>query len=257
MKVGFIGLGRMGSNLVLNLHDHKHTPVVYNRTPATTKSFVRKHKGIPCAYSLSDLVQSLPTRKVIWIMITAGRPVDLTIEALLPHLSRGDIIIDGGNSYFEDSQRRAKALSKKGIHFLDVGTSGGVEGARHGACMMIGGEKKVYNYVKKVFSDSCVPGGQGYMGTSGAGHFVKMVHNGIEYGMMGAIAEGMDVIKDNAKKFGGTDLQTVAQVYSHGSIIESHLVTWMRDGMKSSYFKNLKGEVPKGETEEEMEKLLK
>jgi 6-phosphogluconate dehydrogenase len=256
MKVGFIGLGRMGENLVLNLRDHGHKPVVYNRTESKTKKFVNKNKTVEGVYSISDLVKVLPKRKIIWIMITAGKPVDATIDSLIPYLSKGDIVIDGGNSYYKDSIKRYNMLKKKGIHFLDVGTSGGIEGARNGACMMVGGDMKAYEIMKKVFSDSCVKDGSGYMGKSGSGHFVKMVHNGIEYGMMGAIAEGMDVIRKNSKKF-GTDLEKVAKVYSNGSIIESHLVKWMHEGMNSGYFNDLSGEVAKGETEEEMRLLLK
>jgi 6-phosphogluconate dehydrogenase len=255
MKICFIGLGRMGSNMVLNLIDHDHKIVGYNRTPEVTRKLVRK--GMVGAYSLDEVLKELPQKKIIWLMVPAGKSVDETIAYFSPRLKRGDILIDGGNSFFKDSQRRAKALEKKGIHYLDVGTSGGIEGARKGACMMVGGEKRVFKKVEVLFRDMCVKKGYGYMGESGAGHFVKMVHNGIEYGMMGAINEGMKAVEKHSKTF-GTDLKEVAKVYAHGSIIESSLMSWLYDSfMKENYLDNISCEVPKGETEDEMRKLEK
>ena len=252
MKIGFIGLGRMGENMVLNLLEHKHKLIVNNRSPGPTRKLMKK--GAIGAFSLGELLEKLPKRKIIWIMIPAGKPVDETIEKLLPGLNKGDILIDGGNSYYEDSIRRSKILKKKGINYLDCGTSGGMEGARNGACMMIGGDKKVFKKVEKLFRDMTVKDGYGYMGESGAGHYVKMVHNGIEYGMMGAIAEGMNAVKNSKFK---TDLNVVAKVYANGSIISSSLVSWMLKGMKRPYFGKISGSVPRGETEGEMEKLEK
>jgi len=184
---------------------------------------------------------------------SSGSPVDQTIKDLLPNLRKGNIIIDGGNSYFKDSMKRSSALTKRGIHFLDCGTSGGMEGARSGACMMVGGEKRIFKKVEKLFKDMCVNQGYGYMGESGAGHFVKMVHNGIEYGMMGAIAEGVQAVRLSPFK---SDLHAVVKVYSHGSIIESRLMSWLHKSFETKgYLEPIAGTVPKGETEKEMENL--
>ena len=174
------------------------------------------------------------------------------IASLLPHVKKGDIIIDGGNSYFEDSIRHYNELKKKGIYFLDCGTSGGMGGARHGACMMVGGDKEIFQKVEVLFKDMCVKEGYGYMGTAGAGHFVKMVHNGIEYGMMQAIAEGMQAVKNASF---GTDVKTAINVYAHGSIVQSRLVDWLKEAYAEGLVDKVEGTVPKGETEEESEQL--
>ncbi len=172
-------------------------------------------------------------------------------------LKRGDIVIDWGNSYFEDSISRYRMLKKRGINFLDVGTSGGVKGARHGACMMIGGDKKVFRQVEVLFKVMCAKNGYGYMGESGAGHLVKMVHNGIEYGMMGAINEGFESLKKFSKRF-GIDIKEVAKVYSHGSVIQGKLMRWLYNSfLRENYLDNISCEVPVGETESEMKKLEK
>lgn len=251
MKVGFIGLGRMGLNLVHNLIDQGHEVVAYNRSPDKVKE--AESFGAEGAYSLSELIDGLEGRRVVWLMISAGA-VDEMLDQLIPLLRKGDIIIEGGNSFFEESQRRAKRCAKENIHFLDCGTSGGVEGARHGACMMIGGSKEAFSFVETLFRDSCVEGGYAHVGSSGAGHFVKMVHNGIEYGMMGALGEGMQAHKEFEKKL-GLDLQKISTVYAHGSIVEGRLATLLERGMKRADFDSIAGTVPKGETEEEMEKL--
>jgi 6-phosphogluconate dehydrogenase len=188
-------------------------------------------------------------------MVTAGKPVDEIILNISPYLKKEDIIIDGGNSYFEDSIRRYNELKKKGINFFDCGTSGGISGARHGACMMIGGDKGIFKEIESLFRCMSVKEGYGYMGEAGAGHFIKMVHNGIEYGMMGAIGEGLEVIEKNKKKF-NLDIKGVANVYAHGSIIEGKLVNWLLKAINDKeYFKSILGTVPQGETEKEMEKL--
>ncbi|MAF50669.1 MAG: 6-phosphogluconate dehydrogenase (decarboxylating) [Nanoarchaeota archaeon] len=252
MKLGFIGLGRMGENMCLHLLEKKHKLVVNDLSKTQIQKLSRK--GATPAYSLEEVTQKLSGKKVIWLMIPAGKPVDDTISKLLPSLNKGDILIDGGNSYFKDSIKRSQMLKKKGIYYLDCGTSGGISGARNGACMMVGGEKKIFKKIEKLFRDMCVKDGYGYMGESGAGHFVKMVHNGIEYGMMGALAEGMNAIKKSKFK---SDLKEVAKVYAHGSIIESRLTSWMQEGMKRPYYSKISGSVPRGETEGEMENLEK
>jgi len=254
MKLGFIGLGRMGGNMVLNLLEKKHKVVAYNRHKGKLPKYVKK--GAIGVTSLKEMVGKLQKPRIVWLMVTASA-VDSVLKELVPHLNKGDIVIDGGNSYFKESITRYNKLKKKGIKFLDVGTSGGMEGARRGACQMIGGDKSAFKKTEKLYKDMCVKDGYGYMGKSGAGHFVKMVHNGIEYGMMGAIAEGMQSIKKHQKKY-GTKLNEVIKVYANGSIIESRLVSWLKKSYDTSgYLAAISGEVPRGETEKEMENLEK
>ncbi len=254
MKIGFVGLGRMGMNMVLNLLEHKHQVVAFNRSPEKTEE-AEKYGAIP-AYTLEEVVSKLPNPRVVWLMINAGSPVDEHIEKLIPLLDKGDIIIDGGNSYFEDSKRRHSYLKKKGINYLDVGTSGGISGARKGACMMIGGDQEIFKKVEILFKDMCVKNGYGYMGKTGSGHLVKAVHNAVEYGMMGAIAEGMNLVNEySSENKTNTDMKKVAQTWSNGSIVSSSLMSWLEQGMNRDYFDEVFGEVPRGETEEEMEKL--
>jgi 6-phosphogluconate dehydrogenase len=255
MKIGFIGLGRMGSNMVYNLLEKNHEVVVYNRSVDPIKEIEKK--GAIGAYSVKELIENLPNPRIIWIMVVAGSPVDELIQEIIKYTEKGDIIIDGGNSFYKESIRRYKELKEKGISFLDCGTSGGMGGARSGACMMIGGEKETFRKIEILFRDMCVKDGYGYMGRPGAGHFIKMVHNGIEYGMMGAIAEGMQAIDKHKEEF-GFDQKEVVKVYSNGSIIESRLVTWLYEAMKDEkYFNDIAGVVPRGETENEMKELSK
>lgn len=252
LKIGFIGLGRMGSNMVLNLLDHDYEVVVYNRTKEKMAEAV--NYGATPTSSLSELVKLLPDRKVIWLMVNAGEALDQVLAELTPLLNKGDIVIDGGNSYYKDSQARYEKLKKLGISFMDCGTSGGMGGARKGACLMIGGDKESFDYTKNIFRDLAITDGFAYLGNSGAGHYVKMVHNGIEYGMMSALGEGFEVIKNSDLNI---DLKEVAKVYSHGSIVESKLMGWLAESFnEENYLENISGNVPKGETEEEMKKLL-
>jgi|TARA_B100001964_G_C14235188_1_gene602078 6-phosphogluconate dehydrogenase len=253
MKIGLIGLGKMGFNLALNAMENNHQIIAYDKIRDKIKNIAKE--GANPAYSIKELVDNLPEKKIIWIMVTAGKPVDEIILNISPYLKKEDIIIDGGNSYFEDSIRRYNELKKKGINFFDCGTSGGISGARHGACMMIGGDKGIFKEIESLFRCMSVKEGYGYMGEAGAGHFIKMVHNGIEYGMMGAIGEGLEVIEKNKKKF-NLDIKGVANVYAHGSIIEGKLVNWLLKAINDKeYFKSILGTVPQGETEKEMEKL--
>ena len=253
MKIGLIGLGKMGFNLALNAMENNHQIIAYDKIRDKIKNIAKE--GANPAYSIKELVDNLPEKKIIWIMVTAGKPVDEIILNISPYLKKEDIIIDGGNSYFEDSIRRYNELKKKGINFFDCGTSGGISGARHGACMMIGGDKGIFKEIEPLFRCMSVKEGYGYMGEAGAGHFIKMVHNGIEYGMMGAIGEGLEVIEKNKKKF-NLDIKGVANVYAHGSIIEGKLVNWLLKAINDKeYFKSILGTVPQGETEKEMEKL--
>ncbi len=254
MKIGFIGLGKMGHNMVLNLLDKRNKPVVYDVSEKPIKALAGR--GAVPAFTLKQMFDKLPKKeRIIWIMVPAGRPVDDTISKLEPHLKKGDIVIDGGNSFYKDSIKRRNRLEKKDVYFLDCGTSGGIEGARKGACMMVGGQKTAFRKTEKLFRDLCVVNGYGYMGESGAGHFVKAVHNAIEYGMMGAIAEGFLAIEKQQGVF-NTDLKEVVKVYSHGSIIEGRLMDWLWEAFrKKGFLEKISCEVPKGETEEEMKML--
>ena len=268
MQLGMIGLGRMGANMVRRLIKGGHKCVVYDRSAAAVKQLA-KEKALGAA-SLQDFVKKLATPRAIWLMVPAA-VVDQSIADLLPLLDGGDILIDGGNSYYVDDIRRAKELAAKGIHYVDVGTSGGVWGLERGYCMMIGGEKSVVKHLDPVFATlgpgigdiPRTPGRnkkkgtaeQGYLhcGENGAGHFVKMVHNGIEYGIMAAYAEGLGVLRDAniGKKQGDVDAETtplrnpehyqydldladITEVWRRGSVIAS----WLLDLTASSLVKD-------------------
>jgi 6-phosphogluconate dehydrogenase len=258
MQLGMIGLGRMGANMVRRLLKGGHQCVVFDMSAQAVAELV-KEKAVGTA-SLAEFVKSLAKPRAAWLMVPAG-VVDKTIADLLPHLEAGDILIDGGNSYYVDDIRRAKELAPKRIHYVDVGTSGGVWGLERGYCMMIGGEREAVKHLDAIFA-TLAPGRgniprtprretaggtseQGYLhcGPNGAGHFVKMVHNGIEYGLMAAYAEGMAVLKAAAigKKSGAVDAETtplrdpehyqyelnlpdIAEVWRRGSVISSWLL---------------------------------
>ena len=218
MKLGVIGLGKMGKNIVLNLLDHKYEVVVNNRSPEPINE-LKKYGAIP-AYSPEEFTEKLSKQKIIWLMIPADS-VDKVISQLKPNLNKNDIIIDGGNSFYKDSIRRYNELSKLGIEFIDVGFSGGPNGARNGGCLMVGGKEN--KNLSKLFVDLSVKNGLQFFKSPGAGHFVKMVHNGIEYGMMQSIAEGFEILKNSKYKL---NLEKVAELYNHGSVIESRLIEW-------------------------------
>ena len=223
MKLGYIGLGKMGFNMVERLLEKGYEVVVFGRNEKVVRDI--KERGAEPASSIQVLVSALPLPRIIWLMIPY-QAVEGVLKELVPYLDEGDTIIDGGNSFFKDSMKRARELEEKGVHFLDVGVSGGPGGARNGACIMVGGRKEIYRKFKNLFRDLSVRGGYDYMGKSGAGHFVKMVHNGIEYGMMQAIAEGFAIMK--ASPF-DLDLMNVAEIYNHRSVIESRLVGWLKN----------------------------
>lgn len=237
MQIGIIGLGKMGFNLCLNMHAHGHAVTAFDLNTSHMDSAGKS--GIATAQSLNDLATKLEGRKVIWLMIPAGDAVDLTLEELTPLLRAGDIVIDGGNSNYKDSMRRAQALATKGIDLLDCGTSGGIEGARNGVCAMIGGNREAFDFCEPLFKDIAVPKGYLYCGPSGAGHFVKMIHNGIEYGMMQAIAEGFEVL---SKSEFNLDLKAVAGVWNHGSVVRS----WLMELTENALSKDPKLEGIKG-----------
>jgi 6-phosphogluconate dehydrogenase len=219
MQIGLIGLGKMGFNLALNIHQHGHDVLAFDLNAALLDSI--STKGIQSFNSLDKLIQSFNGKKILWLMIPAGKAVDETLAKIKPLLSKGDIVIDGGNSLYKDSIRRAKDLESHGIDFLDCGTSGGTEGALNGVCAMIGGKRSAFDYVESLFKDISITNGYLYCGPSGSGHFVKMIHNGIEYGMMQSIAEGFEVMQ---KSEFGLDLKSVAKVWNHGSVVRSWLM---------------------------------
>ncbi|MEM3113051.1 MAG: NADP-dependent phosphogluconate dehydrogenase [Candidatus Pacearchaeota archaeon] len=254
-EVGFIGLGKMGSNMVLNLLDHKCRVVVYDRSFDKTKILAKK--GAIPVFSFRDLIDKINSkRKIIWIMVSVGKAVDEVLNGLSPYLNKGDIIIDGGNSYYKDSQIRYRKLKQKGIYFLDVGVSGGVEGARKGGAYLIGGDKIAFKESEFIFKLLSVKNRYSYVGISGSGHFAKGIHNAIEYGMMASIAEGIEAINSKKNKF-RINLSKVIDIYANGSVIQSRLIDWMNKGINRKDFDKISGFVPKGDTEDEMNLLAK
>jgi 6-phosphogluconate dehydrogenase len=219
MQLAMIGLGRMGGNMVQRLLQGGHQVVVFDRSAEA----VRAHTGMGAvaAADLADLVARLAPPRVIWVMVPAGQPVESTIDALLPALARGDIVIDGGNSNFKDSKRRAARLAEQGLHFIDAGTSGGVWGLTVGYCLMIGASDEAFARCEPIFRTLAPPDGYAHVGPPGAGHYVKMIHNGIEYGMLQAYAEGYELL--HASKDFDLDLQQIAAVWNHGSVVRSWL----------------------------------
>ena len=240
MQLGMIGLGRMGGNMVRRLMQGGHDLFVYDRSAEALQQM--EQAGATGAASLADLVGKLDTPRAIWVMVPAGGPTDQTVNELADLMDAEDIIIDGGNSYFKDDVRRAGALTKRNLHYIDVGTSGGIWGLERGYCMMIGGEQVVVEHLDPIFQ-TLAPGpdpgvtpsskaenGYMYAGPAGAGHFVKMIHNGIEYGMMQAFAEGFEIFKeaasekvDEAHQY-DLDLHEIAEVWRHGSVVSSWLL---------------------------------
>lgn len=276
MKVAIVGLGRMGKNITLHLLEQGVEVVAYNRSRDDVDEVVAK--GAKAAYTLAEIPGYFSNETAVVILyVPSGTPTEEvlfgnqgnSIKGLVDLLPKGSIIIDGGNSFFKDSQRRYKTVQEKGLYFLDMGTSGGLDGARGGACLMVGGDENIYRNVAEILEKVAVKDGYGYVGPSGAGHFVKMVHNGVEYGMMGALAEGFGIVhssqfavhsKDSLgnsvdEKF-TFDLAKVAKIWSHGSIVSGLLATKAQSAFeKNATLDDIVGEVPKGETETEMEWL--
>ncbi len=229
MNLGYIGLGKMGYNMSERLLEKGHKVVAYDLDQEAVQE-IEEHGAIG-ASDIETLVAKTreldPENPVtIWLMVP-WKVVDESLEALVPYLQEGDVVIDGGNSPYQETMRRSDELIAKGIRFMDVGVSGGPEGARYGACLMIGGEDDLYTKYEDLFKDLSVPGGYGHMGAVGTGHYVKMVHNGIEYGMMQAIGEGFGLMRKSGEF--KIDLPEVARVYNKGSVIQSSLVQWLSD----------------------------
>jgi len=219
MQLGPIGLGRMGAGMTLRLLQGRHQVMVYDRVPEAGAALAGK--GATVSGSLEDLGQQLEAPRVVWLMIPAGPPVDDAIQRLSGTLSPGDIIIDGGNSNYKDSIRRAETLRSQQIEFLDVGVSGGIWGLKVGFNLMAGGNQASFKQVEPIFQTLAPPDGYAYVGPSGAGHYAKMVHNGIEYSMLQGYAEGFEILK--AAPF-GFDLLQLARLWNHGSVIRSWLL---------------------------------
>ncbi len=223
--IGIVGLGKMGMGLARNLQEHDWDVVAFNRTFETTQKLAAE--GIKPAQTIRDLVTALPAPRTVWLMVPAGNIVDDMLfaeDGLMEHLEAGDVVIDGGNSFYKDDAPRAKRLASKGILYMDVGVSGGPAGARSGACLMIGGSQETFDHLEPLFRDASLPDGYRFFAGIGAGHFVKMVHNGIEYGMMQALAEGFDILKASPFALKLTD---VSELYDRGSVIESRLTGWL------------------------------
>ncbi|MGE6613085.1 phosphogluconate dehydrogenase (NAD(+)-dependent, decarboxylating) [Peribacillus sp. NPDC076916] len=236
MKVGLIGLGKMGLNIGKNLIDHKHDVVAFDLNTNAVEEI--KKYGAEGTSSLQDLVQSIEKPRVFWIMVPHS-VVDSVISEITPFLSEGDIVVEAGNSHYKESIRRYNQLKEVGVSFMDAGTSGGMEGARDGACYMIGGEPEAWSIVEPIFRDTAVENGYLYAGKAGSGHFLKMIHNGIEYGMMAAIGEGFEVLEKSEFDF---DYEKVAKVWNNGSVIRS----WLMDLTEHAFSKDAKLDEIKG-----------
>ena len=232
MRIGMVGLGRMGRGLSRRLLADGHQVVAWDRAAATVQELAGD--GAEAAGDLAGLCQQLAQPRVVWVMVPSGAPTQETVDRLGELLAAGDLVIDGGNSNFHDSTARARALAERGIAFLDVGTSGGVWGEREGFCLMVGGTAEAVAAVRPVFDTLAPPGGWAHVGPAGAGHYAKMVHNGIEYGMLQAYAEGFEVLAEtDSYEF---DLHQVSEVWRHGSVVRS----WLLDLASAAYGKDPK-----------------
>ncbi len=239
MQLGFIGLGKMGGNMVQRLLQGGHQVVAYDRNQDVVKELASK--GAVAATSVAEMVSRLSAPKAIWIMVPSGNPTQETINEVAALLGKGDVIIDGGNSMFKDSLRRGKELAEKGIYFVDCGTSGGIWGLKLGYCMMIGGDAQVLKRIEPIFKTLAPPDGYAFVGPTGSGHFVKMVHNGIEYGMMQAYGEGFEIL--HASQF-NLNLPQIAKLWNHASVVRSWLLELAEDALdKDPNLDRIKGYV--------------
>jgi len=227
MDIGFLGLGRMGENMVRRLVKDGHHVVAWNRSRGKIDEVAGE--GADPAYTFDDVMKKVPTRRAVWMMLPAGDVVDQTIAQLLPLLSPGDVLIDGGNSNFHDSIRRGTALKEKGFGFLDAGVSGGIWGLKRGYCTMVGGADEDFALVEPAIKSLAPEGGYLHTGPVGSGHFTKMVHNGIEYGMLQAYGEGFEIMKESQFEL---DLGAVANLWNHSSVVTSWLLELLVDAYK-------------------------
>jgi len=239
MEIGFIGLGKMGMNMVTRLQRDAHRVVVYDRS----RDLIKEAEGRGClgASSLVEIASKLAPPRAVWVMVPSGAPTEETVQAVAALLQSGDTIIDGGNTKFHDDLRRAAELKKKGIHYVDVGTSGGIWGLKLGYCLMVGGEEPTIKRLEPIFKTLAPEGGWGYMGGHGAGHYVKMIHNGIEYSMMQGYAEGFELMSKSEYKL---DLAKIAELWMHGSVVRSWLLELTAGALKEDpKLEGLKGYV--------------
>jgi len=239
MELGFIGLGKMGMNMVTRLRRDQHRVVVFDRSP----DLITQAEGQGCigSTSLADLVGKLSAPRAVWVMVPSGAPTEETIQAVAALLQPGDTIIDGGNTRFHDDVRRADALKKTGIHYVDAGTSGGIWGLKVGYCLMVGGEPEPVTRLAPVFKTLAPENGWAHVGGVGAGHYVKMVHNGIEYSMMQGYAEGFELMSKSSYQL---DLARIADLWMHGSVVRSWLLELAADALKDDQkLEKLKGYV--------------
>jgi 6-phosphogluconate dehydrogenase len=230
MEIAILGLGKMGGNMAQRLLKGGHRVVGYNRSPGSTRQLAEEHGLIP-AFSLAEVAAALRTPRLVWVMVPAGDATEQNILEISDLLSPGDVIIDGGNTFYKDDMRRAEMLQQKGLHYVDVGTSGGIWGLKEGYSLMIGGEAEVVELLRPIF-ETLAPSsdkGWGRVGPAGAGHFVKMVHNGIEYGLMQAYAEGFEIM--HAKKDFALDLEQISQIWRYGSVVRSWLLDLTADAL--------------------------
>jgi 6-phosphogluconate dehydrogenase len=239
MELGFIGLGKMGMNMVTRLRRDQHRVVVYDRSSDLIKQ--AEGQGAIGSSSLADLVSKLSAPRAVWVMVPSGTPTEETIQSVAALLQPGDTIVDGGNTRFHDDVRRAAELKKKGIHYVDSGTSGGIWGLKVGYCLMIGGEDAAVKRLEPVFKTLAPENGWAHVGAAGAGHYVKMVHNGIEYSMMQGYAEGFELMSKSEYKL---DLARVADLWMHGSVVRSWLLELAAGALKDDQkLEKLKGYV--------------
>lgn len=244
MEIGFIGLGKMGGQMVQKLHTAEHLIHIYDTDIAKAAQLAKK--GIQAHNHIDELVESLPSKKIIWVMVPSGEATQKTLDKLLNVLRPGDIAIDGGNSNFQESIAYGNKFKEKGIFFLDVGTSGGIWGLTHGYCQMIGGDKKAFELVSPIFAALAGNAGFMHLGSSGAGHFAKMVHNAIEYGMMQAYGEGFALLQDAKQRLGfNYDLAAVSELFQQGSVIRSWLLELLTKAFKEdSSLESIIGKIP-------------
>jgi len=232
MKLGMVGLGRMGANMAQRLMNGGHALAVFDPNADTRNAL--EGKGAQAGDSLAALVAKLPAPRVVWVMVPAGEITESTLAELGPLLAKGDTIVDGGNSNYKETQRRAKTFAERGIHYVDCGTSGGIWGLKEGYSLMIGGDEAAVERLRPVF-ETLAPAkdrGWGRVGPSGAGHFTKMIHNGIEYGLMQAYAEGFSILEH--KEDLGLDLHQVAEIWRHGSVVRSWLLDLTSAALKDN-----------------------
>lgn len=239
MELGFIGLGKMGMNMVTRLRRDQHRVVVFDRSTDLVKQ--AEGQGCIAASSLNDLVSKLSAPRAVWVMVPSGAPTEETVQAVAALLKPGDTIIDGGNTRFHDDVRRAAELKKSGLHYVDAGTSGGIWGLKVGYCLMVGGEDQAVKRLAPVFKTLAPENGWAHVGAAGAGHYVKMVHNGIEYSMMQGYAEGFELMSKSEYRL---DLARIADLWMHGSVVRSWLLELAAGALKDDQkLEKLKGYV--------------